>query len=202
MSTGEQQAEEGRARQRRRTRGHLLRAAAGLVQEGTVPTVEQAAAAADVSPATGYRYFPSQAALVQALVEESMPTWDEQPLEEDDVLARVDAVLSEGAPRLLDHEALHRAALRLSLDPSTRSAMRRGGRRRAVEEILAPVRDELDPDTLRRTEAALGMVLGIESVVALRDVFELPREEIEGVWRLACRAIVRAALEEGREYGP
>jgi len=198
MSLEERQAGEGRARQRRRTRTLLLRAAAELVEAGTVPTVEQAAAAADVSPATGYRYFSSQAALVQALVEESMPSWDEHPLHDDDVLARVDAALSEGAPRLLNQEMLHRAALRLSLDPATRPAVRRGGRRRAVEEILAPVRDELDPDTLRRTEAALGMVLGIESVVALRDVFDLPREEIEGVWRLACRAIVRAALEEGR----
>ena len=198
MNFGERQAGEGRARQRRRTRTLLLRAAAGLVEAGTVPTVEQAAAAADVSPATGYRYFSSQAALVQALVEESMPSWDEHPLDGDDVLARVDAALSEGAPRLLDHETLHRAALRMSLDPSTRPAVRRGGRRRAIEEILAPVREELDPDTLRRTEAALGMVMGIESVVALRDVFDLPPEEIEGVWRLACRAIVRAALEEGR----
>jgi AcrR family transcriptional regulator len=198
MSLGEREAGDGRARQRRRTRALLLRAAAELVDAGTVPTVEQAAAAADVSPATGYRYFSSQAALVQALVEESMPAWDEHPLEDDDVLARVDAALSKGAPRLLNQEMLHRAALRLSLDPSTQPAVRRGGRRRAVEEILAPVRDRLDPDTLRRTEAALGMVLGIESVVALRDVFDVPREEIEGVWRLACRAIVRAALEEGR----
>ncbi len=198
MNFGERQAGEGRARQRRRTRTLLLRAAAGLVEGGTVPTVEQVAAAADVSPATGYRYFSSQAALVQALVEESMPAWDEHPLEDDDVLARVDAALSEGAPRLLDNETLHRAALRLSLDPSTRPAVRRGGRRRAIEEILAPVRDKLDPDTLRRTEAALGMVLGIESVIALRDVFDLPPAEIEGVWRLACRAIVRAALEQGR----
>ncbi len=124
-----------------------------------------------------------------------MPDWDEHPLYDEDVLARVDAALSEGAPRLLEQETLHRAALRMSLDPSTRPAFRRGGRRRAVEEILAPVRDELDPDTLRRTEAALGMVLGIESVVALRDLFDVPREEIEDVWRLACRAIVRAALE-------
>jgi AcrR family transcriptional regulator len=198
MSLGEREAGDGRARQRRRTRALLLRAAAELVDAGTVPTVEQAAAAADVSPATGYRYFSSQAALVQALVEESMPAWDEHPLEDDDVLARVDAALSKGAPRLLNQEMLHRAALRLSLDPSTQPAVRRGGRRRAVEEILAPVRDRLDPDTLRRTEAALGMVLGIESVVALRDVFDVPREEIEGVWRVACRAIVRAALEEGR----
>lgn len=199
MKPGERQAGRGRAQQRRRTRTQLMRAAAELVEAGTVPTVEQAAAAADISPATGYRYFSSQAALVQALVDESMPDWEEHPLGGDDVLARVDAALSEGAPRLLAHEALHRAALRLSLDPSTRPPVRRGGRRRAIEEILAPVRDELDPDTLRRTEAALGMVLGIESVVALRDLFDLPADEIEAVWRLACRAIVRAALEDSRQ---
>lgn len=189
--------EDGRARQRRRTRALLLATAAELIEAGTVPTVEQAAAAAEVSPATGYRYFPSQAALVQALVEESMPAWDERPLEGGDVLARMDAVIDAGLPRLLEHEALHRAALRLSLDPATQPPIRRGGRRRAIEEVLAPVRDALDPETLRRAEGALGVMLGVESVVALRDAMGLDDHGVEEAWRFACRAIVRAALAEG-----
>lgn len=191
-STGQ---EDGRARQRRRTRALLLAAAAQLIEAGDVPTVEQAAAAAEVSPATGYRYFPSQAALVQALVEESMPAWDERPLEGGDVLARMDAAIDAGLPRLLEHEALHRAALRLSLDPATQPPIRRGGRRRAIEEVLAPIRDALDPETLRRAEGALGVLLGVESLVALRDAMGLDDDGVEEAWRFACRAIVRALLE-------
>lgn len=187
--------EDGRARQRRRTRALLLAAAAQLIDAGMVPTVEQAAAAAEVSPATGYRYFPSQAALVQALVEESMPAWDEQPLEGGDVLVRLEAAIDAGLPRLLAHEGLHRAALRLSLDPATQPPIRRGGRRRAIEQVLAPLRDTCDPETLRRTEGALGVLLGVESLVALRDAMGLDDAGVEEAWRFACRAIVRALLD-------
>lgn len=189
----------GRARQRRRTRELLLGAARELIRTGAVPTVEQAAAAAGVSPATGYRYFPSQAALVQALIEESMPVWDERPLAGDDVLARMDAAITAGFPLLLEHEALHRAALRLSLEPGTDPPMARGGRRRAIAEVLAPARTELDGPTLRRVEAALSIVLGVESLVALRDVLELDDAEIEDVVRFTCRAILRTALDESAD---
>jgi AcrR family transcriptional regulator len=186
----------GRARQRRRTRELLLDSARALVRTGAVPTVEQAAAAAGVSPATGYRYFPSQGALVQALIEESMPVWDERPLAGDDVLARMDAAITAGLPLLLEHETLHRAALRLSLEPGTEPPMARGGRRRAITEVLAPARAQLDAPTLRRVEAALSIVLGVESLVALRDVLELDDREVEDVVRFTCRAILRTALDE------
>ena len=43
-----------------------------LMQAGATPSVSEVAEAAEVSRATAYRYFPSQAALVQAVVDEGL----------------------------------------------------------------------------------------------------------------------------------
>ena len=54
----------GRANQRDRTRKDLLSAAARLLKEGANPSMEDLAAAAMVSRATAYRYFPNLDALL------------------------------------------------------------------------------------------------------------------------------------------
>src|ERR671914_2827024 len=89
----------GRPRRRARTRRQILGAAVRLMQEGTIPTVEQAAAAADVSPATGYRYFPTQGALLRDAVDAAFPTDLAHELG-GDPLARVDHVIDRGFPEL------------------------------------------------------------------------------------------------------
>src|SRR5215207_2869189 len=55
-----------------RTRKLMLQAAIQLMQSGITPSVTEVAEAAEVSRATAYRYFPSQAALVQAVVDEAL----------------------------------------------------------------------------------------------------------------------------------
>ena len=57
---------------RARTRRLLLDTAMTLMQAGRVPSVTDVAEAAEVSRATAYRYFPTQAALVQAAVDEAL----------------------------------------------------------------------------------------------------------------------------------
>ena len=47
-----------------RTRRLMLATATRLMQAGAIPSVSEVAEAAQVSRATAYRYFPSQAALV------------------------------------------------------------------------------------------------------------------------------------------
>src|ERR1700752_4988663 len=57
---------------RARMRRHMLSTAIRLMQDGFVPSVSDVAEAAEVSRATAYRYYPSQAALVQAVVDEAL----------------------------------------------------------------------------------------------------------------------------------
>ena len=63
---------------RARMRRHMLSTAIRLMQDGFVPSVSDVAEAAEVSRATAYRYFPSQAAMVQATVDEALEQGVEQ----------------------------------------------------------------------------------------------------------------------------
>jgi AcrR family transcriptional regulator len=49
----------------------MLETAIALMQQGQTPSVSAVAEAAEVSRATAYRYFPSQAALVRAGIAEA-----------------------------------------------------------------------------------------------------------------------------------
>jgi len=197
----------GRSRQRARTRRLILDAAVRLMHEGTIPTVEQAAAAADVSPATGYRYFPTQGALLRDAVEAAFPTELVHELD-GDALARVDHVIDRGFQELVRHEVFDRAVLRLALDQWLRRRagqelrerpVERPGRKPLVRAILEPLRGRASARELRRLELGLAMIMGIETYVALADIYGVKPREAREVWRWACKALIRAAASEGNE---
>src|SRR5690242_5629770 len=77
MNTSRQ--EDIRANQKERTRSAIVAAAAEQFRRGTRPTVAEAAAAARVSKATAYRYFPTQEALLIEVAEIAPAT---QPVED------------------------------------------------------------------------------------------------------------------------
>jgi AcrR family transcriptional regulator len=200
------QEDHGRARQRARTYRQILDAAILLMHEGMIPTVEQAAAAADVSPATGYRYFRTQGALLRDAVDAAFPTELVQRLE-GDALARVDQVIDRGFQELIKHEVFDRAVLRLALDQWLRSragqdlrerSVERSGRKPLIRAILEPLRARASARELRRLELALAMIMGIESYIALSDIYGVKPREAKEVWRWACKALIRAAAAEAR----
>src|SRR6478736_2916702 len=71
-SGGAEQAQAVVRGPRARTKRLMLETATRLMQSGVTPSVTEVAEAAEVSRATAYRYFPSQAALVQAVVDEGL----------------------------------------------------------------------------------------------------------------------------------
>ena len=94
----------------------LLATAMAMMQGGRVPSVSDVAEAALVSRATAYRYFPSQAALIEATVGEALGPilqWSSSAAEPEE---RVSELLAFALPRIEDYEATHRAALLLALD--------------------------------------------------------------------------------------
>src|SRR3712207_339108 len=94
----------GRVGQKARTRDALLGAARRLLAQGSTPTVEDAAAAAAVSRATAYRYFPNQRALLVAAypqMQASSLLGSDAP---HDVPARLDAVVEAILDMTLESE--------------------------------------------------------------------------------------------------
>src|SRR3954465_15009869 len=117
MSTSISYEALGRTRQKARTRAALLDAARGLVAAGQPPPVEQAAAAAGVSRATAYRYFPNQRALLVAAhpeIEATELLGDDAP---DDPYERLERTITELIRLTIDSEPELRTMLRLSLEP-------------------------------------------------------------------------------------
>lgn len=193
----------GRARQRARTREAVLDAARRLMREGAMPSVADAAEAANVSRATGYRYFPTQAALIMAAVGELLA---ESPTDfaEQDPVARVAAMSRRVAALTAREEPLLRAALRLSLEQWARrhageeldeEPIVRGGRRAAIAGALDPVADQLQDDDRARLEAALALVNGIEAHVILADIFGLDTNQAQAVMEWASTTLAHAAFE-------
>ena len=95
----------------------MLDTAMRLMQGGRVPSVSDVAEAAEVSRATAYRYFPSQAAMVQAAVNEALgPILEWTVATRADAEERIAELLAFAYPRMTRYEATHRAALLLALD--------------------------------------------------------------------------------------
>ena len=101
---------------RARTRRLMLETATRLMQEGGTPSVTEVAEAAGVSRATAYRYFPSQAALVHAVVDEALGPILDWSSASNDAEARVADLFRLAMPRIAEFEATFKAALRLSLE--------------------------------------------------------------------------------------
>jgi AcrR family transcriptional regulator len=188
----------GRVGQKARTREALLRAVRQLLAAGEIPTVEGAAAAAQVSRTTAYRYFPNLHALLVAAhphAEEESLLGEDPP---GDPAERLRIVAESQTARILEFEAEMRAVLRLSLDVESpqRPAlpMNRGLRIGWIEDALRPLEDRWGEQELRQLVCGIGATLGIEAFVWLTDIAGLSREESAETMRLNAERLLRSAL--------
>jgi AcrR family transcriptional regulator len=190
----------GRTRQKERTRKALIAAARGLVAEGKMPTIEETAAAADISRTTAYRYFPNQRALVVAAHPETEASSLLPPDAPEDPAARLDAVIDAFTQLITDTEPQQRTMLRLSLEPDAAEhepgLLRKGRAIGWIEQALAPLRSQLSTKELRRLVLAIRSATGIEARVWLTDVAGLSSDEATRLMRWSASAIYRSALQE------
>jgi AcrR family transcriptional regulator len=190
----------GRTQQKARTRDALIAATRRLLAQGTTPTVEQAAAAAQISRATAYRYFPNQRTLLAA----TYPVIDRRSLLPDpapaDPAARLAAVADAQTQMVLEQEPELRAQLRLALDPDGADRgqlpLRRGRRITWIQEALAPLRGRLSERDLERLVHAIGATVGIEALVWLTDIAGLSRQQAVEVMRWSAETLLRTALTD------
>jgi AcrR family transcriptional regulator len=190
---------------RARTGRLMLDTAIRLMQSGATPSVSEVAEAAGVSRATAYRYFPSQATLVGAVVDEALGpilTWTSAA---QDPSRRVAELIDTGLPRIEAFEATFKAALKLSLDQWARGRagtlgeepeFKRGHRIDLLKDALAPLEGTLAPVKLDRLAQALSLFFGVEVLTVLKDIWGLGGQETQSVAQWAASALVRAALEE------
>jgi AcrR family transcriptional regulator len=191
---------EGRTEQKQRTRNALIDAARELVARGAAPTVEEVAAAASISRATAYRYFPSQRALLAAAHPETAASSMLPRHPPDDPEERVAHVIDAFTKLIANTERQQRTMLRLSLDADDderRSFPLRQGRAIGwLTEALEPARGRLGEEGIHRTALAIRSATGIEALTWLTDIAGLSRREAVKLMRWTGRAICRTALAE------
>ena len=194
-----------RANQRERTRLAIMDGARKLLREGKVPSVADAAEVARVSRATAYRYFPTQGALIQEAVRTDLPqTWesDKRHAELVSFADRVECAVAQMLKLTHDNDTILRGVLLLSLqqwaaiqdgEKLEEEPIRRGtGRIPAIQAALAPYQDTLTPAALRRLTIALSLIVGAESLVVLRDIWNLDETEAKEVARWIARMLAQA----------
>jgi AcrR family transcriptional regulator len=190
----------GRVHQKARTREALVRAARELLAGGGAPTVEEAAAAASISRATAYRYFPNQRALLVATYPEIADASLLGPAPPADPAARLEIVAEAIARQAVEHEPELRAMLRLSLEPDadarTDRPFRIGRRIIWVADALAPLDGQLPARDLQRVTLAIASAVGIDALVWLTDIAHVSRPQAVDVMRWSARALLQAALAE------
>jgi AcrR family transcriptional regulator len=194
----------GRAAQRRRTRAAIVDAARRLLGEGRTPSVDDVAAAADVSRRTVYMYFPTLDQLLLdatagALSATEMDAAMTAAATADDPAAGVDALVRTSTRLAPVTLPLGRKIIRLTVDAGkpAEDAPKRGFRRVAwVEQALEPLRAELTDEQFERLVSALCLVVGWEAHIILEDVRGLAAGEEERVLRWAARALVDAMRAE------
>ena len=194
---------------RARTRKLMLKTASRLMQSGLTPSVSEVAEAAEVSRATAYRYFPSEVALVHAVVDEALGpilTWKGQS---QDAEARVLDLFEKSLPRIAEFEATFKAALRLSLEQwahaqdgtqGEKPRFMRGHRIELLNDALSPLRATLPPKDFDRLAQALSLIYGVEVFTVLKDIWGLPITQSSEVAKWAACALVRSAVAEAQTH--
>lgn len=194
----------GRIGQKLETRRQILRTTLRLVRSGRNPTMTDVAVQAGLSRATVYRYFPDMEAL---LLEAPLDQLTDTPgtvlegLERagaEERVARVQQYLYDLAAR---NEAQFRLYLGATMDewlkrgPKADEPLRAGRRLPMLETALAAHRRMLGPKGFARLRDALAVMVGLESLIVMRDVCGRSVDEGRAVVAWAVRTLVAAAVE-------
>lgn len=183
----------------------MLDAAMGLMQSGLIPSVSDVAEAAQVSRATAYRYFPTQAALIQAAVDEALGPILAWNSDSTDPGERVTELVTFAYPRMESYEATLKAALRLALEQWARrnaglmgdeAPMVRGHRIALLNSAVAPLKRQLSREGFERLTQGMSLIFGTEAFVVLKDIWGLDRQRAQDVALWTCHALIDAALRQ------
>ncbi|MEP7315050.1 MAG: TetR/AcrR family transcriptional regulator, partial [Pseudomonadota bacterium] len=197
---------DSRGNQKERTRAAIVEAATRILRDGATPTVAAAAAAAKVSRATAYRYFPTPEAL-HLEVAGVTPTYGPveqmlQTLEGDDVEARLATLLKVLNSVTFANEGQMRMALKVYLDTwlgrrdAGETPVREGRRMRWLEAVLEPAKRGTTRKQWRRLQAALALTVGADAMVIMKDVCRMGDAEAQEILLWAAQTLLRGGLKE------
>ncbi|WP_052118362.1 TetR/AcrR family transcriptional regulator [Erwinia oleae] len=188
-----------------RTRRLLIETAIRMFDGGAFPSITEVAQEARLSRATAYRYFPSQSALVSAVVTETLSPMKSWRATRTDPGERIDELLSFAFPRLLEHEGTLRAALHLSLtqwaqsrsaENSDKERLVRGNRKALLQHVMEPLHQELPKEIVERVIKSLSLVYGSEIFLVMKDIWGCDDRQLQDIGKWIAKAIIRQGYED------
>jgi AcrR family transcriptional regulator len=195
-----QDHETGRVAQRRRTRRAILDAAIELLRSGAEPSVDEIAAAADVSRRTVYLYYPTLDQLVLDATLGTLNTGVDAALQaqlSDDPHVRLGTLVTELFATTENSLPLGRKLIKLTIDgPTPAEGQPRRGHRRVgwIEWAVEPCRPGMSRQAHADLVSALTLVIGWEAFIALLDVRGLTPARAKAVTLRAANAVLDAAV--------
>lgn len=176
----------------------MVTTASAMMRRGLSPSVSEVAEAAGVSRSTAYRYFPTLAEMLRAVVAEALGPildWDDPATDGN---ARLASLYGKAFPRLAEHEATFRAAIRQSLEPSTElpgdKTLGRGHRKALLARAVGD--SGLSPEQSERLVQALSLTFGIEAMIVLKDICGLDDRGARDVAMWGAQAMLQAARRD------
>jgi len=195
----------GRSNQKARTRQALVAATAELIREGKAPSIPDAAERALMSPATAYRYFPTNDAVVlhatMSLADDPLTDLDWAPptaTSPSELGARAADLVRVTAAWAFDHETELRTMLRLSLGPEWQNVEPRRGltnRGRWIAALLDGLPSEVQPAARERLAVALIPLFGSDAVVWTTDMAQLSRDQAIELLVWMAQALIAATCQ-------
>ena len=176
----------------------MVTTASAMMRRGLSPSVSEVAEAAGVSRSTAYRYFPTLADMLRAVVAEALGPildWDDPATDGN---ARLASLYGKTFARLAEHEATFRAAIRQSLEPSAEvpgdKTLGRGHRKALLARAVGD--SGLTPEQSERLVQALSLTFGIEAMIVLKDICGLDDRGARDVAMWGAQAMLQAALRD------
>jgi AcrR family transcriptional regulator len=196
----------GRAAQRRRTRKGIVEATMELLAKGVDPSVNDIAAAADVSRRTVYLHFPTLDQLILDATLGLMNLDIDDAMAEfasDDPAARLEFLVGELAGAMEEALPLGRRLIKLTVGGSEASAGPRRGHRRVgwLEWAVEPLRGRLSEDEFADLVSALATVIGWESFIVLTDIRGVDAAHAHAITRRSALALLAAATGDTAATG-
>ena len=191
-------------KRRERTHDALLAAAIKMTKHGCLGSIADVAQAAGISRATAYRYFPNQARLIDAIIEQTLGAVHSYDSDKRDGVERIRTLFEQTFPLFKEFEPQLRAALQLSLEHWTmeragtlrEEPFRRGRRDKILQRAAAPLKRQLGNRRYEKLLRALSLVYGIEPYIVLKDMWGATDNEVSAITRWVMEALLRAALDE------
>lgn len=194
--------DKGRVRQKLQTRTEILAAARQLMNKDADFTLEEVAEKAGISRATIYRYFSDLNLLCAEAALDIYHKSQEQLMSDvkdksfSDRIFYVQQYYNQLAQQ---HETAFRRYLSVVLQESVKPGRKklRGARRvKTLTSVLKPYKKQLDPATYDNLIALSSILMGIDPLVAAKDVCGLQNAEADRVLRWGLEMVLRALDRE------